>query len=64
MRHRDIQERDVRPGQLRLSHGLAPIGRFRDHGKSGLAFEQQPEASPHHVVIVRQQDTNLFQGFF
>jgi len=38
--------------------GLASVARFPQHLEVVLALEEQPEAGPHHRVIVDDQDTD------
>ena len=50
--HGDIDHRDIRLGRFGLLHRLPAIRRLGDHAEFRLAFEQQPQASAHHGVIV------------
>jgi hypothetical protein len=42
-------------------HGFSSIAGLRDHFEVGLLIQQQPQAGPDDGVVVRKQDTNLWQ---
>jgi hypothetical protein len=61
LRHREIEDHDVRFQFERLPHGLTAVGGFADHRPTGLRFEDLPQAFAHPRVIVREQDSHSGQ---
>jgi hypothetical protein len=46
LRHREIEDHDVRFQFERLPHGLTAVGGFADHLPTGLRSEPRPTAQP------------------
>src|SRR3990172_5518673 len=62
--HADVHDYHVwieRRGEL---CGLSSVASFAHHFEVGLAFQQESQPTPHHRVIVGQQNPNFLHEFF
>jgi len=56
LRHREVQNGDVRVGSNRGVNSLAAIRSLRADGPSSLLLEQLLEPAPHNFMVVREED--------
>ena len=60
--HPDVHQDDVGMAAGSLGHGLEPVAGLGDDVDVGLVGEQQPEAGPHHRLVVHHEDPDAHAG--
>src|SRR4051794_5469692 len=57
--HGDVDDNDIRLHSHRQFDSFTAIGGLGHHRKALLTFQQGTQATPDHVVIIRQQNSYL-----
>ena len=58
IRHAYIEDHDFGTLLAGQVHGLAPVGRLRDHAEFGMLLQHTTKARPHKGVVISDQDAS------